>query len=163
MRAVGGQSLVQEMTKTVFKGVESKPMGDCFTALCSALPLVEIKSNAQHKVAIEVISRIIDFLNSAHEGLEAFVPEIESYLSTLSALVEKYEKELFPKLGKAKASEVLSYLMKSHQLQQEDLANELGGQSIVSSILHGKRELNLRQIRALAKKFKLSPSAFISS
>jgi HTH-type transcriptional regulator/antitoxin HigA len=156
-------NLVQEMTETVFKGVETKPMGSCYTSLCSAFPLVEIKTNAQHKVAIEVIGRIIDFLNSPHEGIEVLVPEIESYLSTLSALVEKYEKELFPKAGKAKASDVLSYLMESHQLNQDDLADELGGQSVVSSILHGKRELNLRQIRALAKKFKLSPGAFISS
>lgn len=38
---------------------------------------------------------------------------------------------------------------------------EIGSQGVVSEILNGKRELNVRQIRALADRFHVSPSVFI--
>ena len=38
---------------------------------------------------------------------------------------------------------------------------ELGGQSIVSAILNGKRELNTRQVKALAKRFNVSLAVFL--
>lgn len=56
---------------------------------------------------------------------------------------------------------VLAYLMHEHALKQTDLAAELGGQSIVSAILSGKRELNTRQVKALAKRFKVSPAVIL--
>jgi antitoxin component HigA of HigAB toxin-antitoxin module len=34
-------------------------------------------------------------------------------------------------------------------------------ESVVSLILRGERELNVRQIRALAKRFKVSPQVFL--
>jgi HTH-type transcriptional regulator/antitoxin HigA len=51
--------------------------------------------------------------------------------------------------------------MEEHNLKQTDLAEELGGQSIVSAILSGKRELNTRQVKALAERFKVSPAVFL--
>ncbi len=57
---------------------------------------------------------------------------------------------------------MLAYLMDIQGLKQTDLTKELGGQPIVSKILKGERELNLRQIKALAKRFKVSPELFIS-
>jgi HTH-type transcriptional regulator/antitoxin HigA len=41
------------------------------------------------------------------------------------------------------------------------LRDELGGQSVVSDILKGKREINSRQAKALAARFGVSPAAFI--
>lgn len=55
---------------------------------------------------------------------------------------------------------MLRFLMEEHDLAQSDLS-EVGSQGIVSEILNGKRELNVRQIRALAKRFHVSPAAFI--
>jgi len=49
--------------------------------------------------------------------------------------------------------------MEEHSLNQSDLA-EIGSQGVISEILRGKRELNTRQIRALAKRFAVSPSVF---
>jgi HTH-type transcriptional regulator/antitoxin HigA len=57
--------------------------------------------------------------------------------------------------------EMLAYLMELKGLIQTDVAKELGGQPHVSKILKGERELNLRQIRELAKKFKVEPALFI--
>jgi HTH-type transcriptional regulator / antitoxin HigA len=50
--------------------------------------------------------------------------------------------------------------MEGHGLTQSDLP-EIGSQGVVSEILRGKRELNVRQIRALAKRFHVSPGVFI--
>jgi HTH-type transcriptional regulator/antitoxin HigA len=49
--------------------------------------------------------------------------------------------------------------MQQHGLSQGDLP-EIGSQGVVSEILRGKRELNRRQIEALARRFHLSPAVF---
>lgn len=49
----------------------------------------------------------------------------------------------------------------AHGLHQTDLP-EIGGQGVVSELLNGRRELNLRQIKALAARFKISPETFIT-
>jgi HTH-type transcriptional regulator/antitoxin HigA len=56
--------------------------------------------------------------------------------------------------------DVLRFLMEEHGLTQSDLP-EVGSQGVVSDILRGKRELNVRQIRALAKRFHVLPAVFI--
>ena len=63
-------------------------------------------------------------------------------------------------MPKACGVEVLRYLMEEHGLRQADLP-EIGSQGVVSEILSGKRELNLRQIRELAKRFHVSPAVFV--
>jgi HTH-type transcriptional regulator/antitoxin HigA len=50
--------------------------------------------------------------------------------------------------------------MEEHELTQSDLP-EVGSQGVVSEILNGKRELNVRQIRALAERFGVSTAVFI--
>ena len=58
-------------------------------------------------------------------------------------------------------SDMLRFLMDQHGLKQSDLAAELGSQGIVSEILNGKRELNLRQMRDLARRFAVPVKAFV--
>ena len=50
--------------------------------------------------------------------------------------------------------------MAEHDLRQADLP-EVGSQGVVSEILSGKRELNVRQIRALAGRFGVSAAVFV--
>jgi len=57
-------------------------------------------------------------------------------------------------------ADMLHFLMEQHGLRQSDLP-EIGGQSVVSEILSGKRALNVRQIRKLSWRFGVSPAAFI--
>ena len=54
----------------------------------------------------------------------------------------------------------LKYLMEQHGLKQTDLS-EIGSQGVVSEILTGKRELNIRQVRALSKRFGVSAATFV--
>jgi len=56
--------------------------------------------------------------------------------------------------------DMLRFLMDQHGLRQQDLP-ELGSQGVVSEILAGKRELHLRHIGALARRFKVSPEFFL--
>ena len=50
--------------------------------------------------------------------------------------------------------------MDEHGLSQSDLP-EVGSQGVVSEILRGRRQINLRQVRALSERFGVSPAVFI--
>jgi HTH-type transcriptional regulator/antitoxin HigA len=47
-----------------------------------------------------------------------------------------------------------------NELCQSDLP-EIGSQGVVSEILNGKRELNVQQIREMARRFHVPPAVFI--
>ena len=51
-------------------------------------------------------------------------------------------------------------IMEEHGLTQSDLP-EVGSQGVVSEILHGRRELNTRHIKALSQRFGVSPAVFL--
>jgi HTH-type transcriptional regulator/antitoxin HigA len=63
-------------------------------------------------------------------------------------------------MREASGAEVLGYMMREHGLTQSDLPG-IGPQSVVSEILSGRRQLNLRQIRWLAEHFKVPVDVFI--
>ena len=87
--------------------------------------------------------------------------ELADLLDVVSTVVAEYESRHHPGLPSAEPREVLKYLMEERGLKQMDLTDDLGAQSIVSEILAGKREINVRQARALAKRFRVSPAVFI--
>jgi len=78
----------------------------------------------------------------------------------IGSLVEEWEDMMLPVSQEASGIEVLQHLMQEHGLHQTDLP-ELGSQGVVSEILSGKRDLNLRQIRALAERFDVPVQWFI--
>ena len=81
-------------------------------------------------------------------------------LDIITRQIEDYEAQHHA-LPDAPPAVVLAYLMEEKGIKQTDLAEELGGQSIVSAVLNGKRELNTRQVRALALRFNVSPAVFL--
>jgi HTH-type transcriptional regulator/antitoxin HigA len=50
--------------------------------------------------------------------------------------------------------------MEEHGLKQSDLP-EIGSQGVVSEIPSGKRQLNVRQLKLLSERFKVSPAVFV--
>ena len=50
--------------------------------------------------------------------------------------------------------------MEEHDLTQSDLP-DIGSQGVVSEILTGKRDLNVRQIARLSERFGVSPAVFM--
>jgi HTH-type transcriptional regulator/antitoxin HigA len=74
-------------------------------------------------------------------------------------LIEAYEEEHHP-IPDAPPVEVLRTLMDANDLRQKDLFPIFGSESIVSEILHRKRELNKTRIEKLSKRFHVSPAVF---
>ncbi len=127
-----------------------------YLTLVEIFPLQPITSKSQHHVALKVIEKLITMMNEEKNSDSG----IETYLKTLSELVSEYETNEY-KSSNISGTEMLAYLMELQGLKQTDLAKELGGQPIVSKILRGERELNIRQIKALAKRFNVSAELFI--
>lgn len=121
-----------------------------YLELVEFFPLRLITTKKQYDAALV----ITEHLMSVHdEGAKI-------YLETLAELISDYEAKTFS-APKVSGREMLAYLMELKGFSQKDIAKELGGQPNVSKILSGERELNLRQIRALAIKFQVDPSVFI--
>lgn len=118
------------------------------------VPLGTITSERDYKHRVQVMDELLDRIgaNESHR--------LMSLLDLLTREVEAWEAQHHT-LPEAAPAAVLAHLMEEHSLKQADLAEELGGQSIVSAILNGKRELNARQAKALAKRFNVSAAVFL--
>lgn len=77
----------------------------------------------------------------------------------LGDLIAEYEASNMP-MREMPAREFLRELMAQHGLTQKDLP-EVGAQSVVSAVLSGKRQLNVRQIARLSARFGLPADAFM--
>ncbi len=110
-------------------------------------------SDSDYQKHIDLLNQLIDCVGENEQH------PLASLLNFVGMLVSDYEKQHFSP-PEATTQQVLTFLMQEHQLKQSDLP-EIGSQGVVSEILNGKRELNTRQIKALAKRFAISPAVFI--
>ena len=83
----------------------------------------------------------------------------EKYAELLTVLIEAYEEKHYP-IHALSPVEVLTELMAANNLKQKDLAPLFGSESIVSEVLHGKREMNKQHIEKLSQRFNVSPALF---
>lgn len=100
------------------------------------------------------------------EDLLAEVGEDESHpladlLDVVGLLIAEYDEERASDIPLSNPKEVLRFLMDQHGLKQSDLRKEIGSQGVVSEILAGTRNINVRQAKALAKRFGISAAAFL--
>lgn len=116
-------------------------------------PLLTIRNEREYVAAVKRLNELLDEIgdNEKHS--------LYSLLDTLGTLIHAYEEEHYP-IPEASGVDVLRFLMEEHKLTQSDLP-EVGSQGVVSEILNGRRELNVRQVRALAKRFNVSSAAFV--
>ena len=84
---------------------------------------------------------------------------IMGLIDIVADLIDDYESQFHP-LPQPNGVDALKFLMEQHKLKQADLC-EIGSQGVVSEILTGKRELNLRQVRALGERFGVSAATFL--
>ncbi|MBK7053632.1 MAG: helix-turn-helix domain-containing protein [Leptospiraceae bacterium] len=110
-------------------------------------------SQKEYKKAVSLLDMVIDEVGNKQNH------PLAPLLEVLGSLVESYEEENFKPID-AEPIEVLKFLMQEHKLSQKDMT-QLGSQGVVSEILSGKRELNVRQIKELSKRFGVSPAVFI--
>ena len=98
------------------------------------------------------------------DGLIDEVGENESHplaslMETLGSLIESYEVQNIPEI-EGNPSDALKTLMEEHDLKQSDLP-EIGSQGVISEMLAGKRQFNVRQIKLLSNRFNVSPAVFM--
>ena len=84
---------------------------------------------------------------------------LASLMETLGSLIETYEAENVPD-REGNPIDALKALMEEQDLKQSDLP-EIGSQGVVSEVLAGRRQLNIRQIKALSERFSVSQAVFI--
>lgn len=113
-----------------------------------------IQTRKQYEQTVALMNRLLDVVgeNERHP--------LAGLLDLVGDLVSAYESRAHA-VPDAEPREVLRLLMEQNGLTQADLRAELGGQSVVSAILNGKRGVNSRQAKALAARFGVSPAAFI--
>ena len=110
-----------------------------------------IASERQHEEYLSVLDKLASKENPTKEE--------EKYAEVLMTLIEAYEKEHYA-IPDASPLEVLRSLMDANNLRQKDLVPIFGSESIVSEILHKKRDLNKTHIEKLSKRFRVSPAVF---
>jgi len=86
-------------------------------------------------------------------------PDERDYLHVLGTLVYQYEQTLEP-IPDIYGIELLKALIEEFDLRQKDLVPIFKTESIVSDILHEKRQLTTEHIQKLAEFFSVSPAVF---
>jgi HTH-type transcriptional regulator / antitoxin HigA len=117
--------------------------------------LRRIESKDDHSRTVE----LLDVLLAATREEEKH--PLCGLVEVLADLVEDFESRTLREPD-APPADVLRLLMDSSDLKQTDLAEEVGGQSVVSAILNGHRQINAKQAAALAARFGVSPAVFIA-
>jgi HTH-type transcriptional regulator/antitoxin HigA len=120
--------------------------------LISALPTV-IRSEAENDRYIAMLEKL-DRKGTRMSAAERRMTEL------LTLLIEDFEEKHYV-LKPASPVEVLNELMLANQLKQKDLVDIFGTPSIVSEVLHGKRQLTTEHIRRLSRRFHVSPELFL--
>jgi HTH-type transcriptional regulator/antitoxin HigA len=115
--------------------------------------LLTIRNEREYDRAVKRLNELLDEIGTDEQH------PLYGLLATLGTLLEAYEEQ-HHSIPASSGADMLHYFMDEHGLTQSDL-REVGSQGVVSEILSGKRELNVRQIRALAKRFHVSPAVFV--
>lgn len=106
-----------------------------------------ISTKAEYNAAVKCISALVD------KG-DATTKEEDAYLELLGILAEDYERRHVPEVEEAVSrsvspTEAIQWAMDRHGLKQRDLAPLIGSESLVSSVMNGRRELSKAMISRL--------------
>lgn len=135
-------ALVKAQAKTLFSMASFITHIDNDDDYESALALMDelIEDYDEQKPLIDLLSISIERWENESQEFAQFNKDIESLDNGLS---------------------MLRVLMDQHQLNTTSFKHEIGGKSMVSMILNGKRKLSLEHIKALARRFEIAPQLFI--
>jgi HTH-type transcriptional regulator/antitoxin HigA len=119
--------------------------------LTNTLPAV-IRSEAENERHIAILEEL-DRKGNRLRAAERRIADL------LTLLIEDFEEKHYA-LKASSPVDVLNELMLANNLRQKDLLDVFGTPSIVSEVLHGKRQLTTEHIRRLSKRFHVSPEIF---
>lgn len=133
--------------------IELEQLLPAWESFRAATDIAPIRDEAHHQRMVVMLEALLDEAagDERHPGM--------GLADIVGDLIGDYEAEHQP-IPDATGLQALRFLMQQHGLKQGDLT-EIGSQGVVSEILAGKRELNVRQIRALCDRFGVSPATFI--
>lgn len=116
--------------------------------------LAPIQNKQQHHEALTLFEELLEVVERGAD------PSTLELFGLIGENIQRYEQEhhAIPFSG---PEDVLRFLMDQHGLTQGDLP-EIGSQGVVSEVLSGKRKLNVRQIQALSKRFRVAPALFMT-
>jgi len=120
--------------------------------LSSTLPAV-IRSEAENERYIAALEEL-DSKGNRITAAERRLADL------LTLLIEDFEEKHYA-LKTSSPLDVVNELMRANDLKQKDLLDVFGTPSIVSEVLHGKRQLTTEHIRRLSRRFRVSPEVFI--
>lgn len=124
-----------------------------FNALQREVPLHPIRTQDEYEAAVASMNKLLD-AGAADEH-----HPLANLVATLGELIGDYDDQHFP-MAEVSGIEMLKFLMEQHGLRQGDLP-EIGTQGVVSEIISGKREINVRHVRELKRRFGVSADAFV--
>ncbi len=110
-------------------------------------------SEKEYRRLVNLLDKVIDEVGNDESH------PLASLMETLGSLIEMYEAQKIPEI-EGNPIDSLKALIEEHDINQSDLS-EIGSQGVVSEVLSGKRQLNIRQVKALSKRFNVSPAVFI--
>ena len=116
-------------------------------------PLFSIRNENEYDLAVERLNNLIDEVGTSEQH------PLYGLLDTLGSVIHAYEEKHDP-IHESSGYEMVRFFMDEHRLSESDLP-EVGFETTVSEILNGKRELTVKQIRASAKRFHVSPAVFV--
>lgn len=123
-------------------------------AFRQATDIRPIRSERHYRRMVVMLEALLE------QGAESSVARgADELIDVVGELISEYEARCH-RLPETTGVQALSFLMEQHGLRQADLP-EIGSQGVVSEVLAGKRTLNVRQIRALAQRFGVSPATFV--
>lgn len=123
-----------------------------FAALKELVPLHPIHSELEYDAAVEAIDALLE------AGAHVQGHPLGDLLALLGELVGDYDDKHYP-IGDVSGPDMLRFIMEQNGLTQSDLP-EIGSQGLVSDLLRGKREFNMRHVKALKARFGVSADAF---
>ena len=133
--------------------IQMKHLLPVWEAFRSATDIAPIRDEAHYQRMAAMLEALLDE-TAGDENHRAM-----GLVDIVGDLIEDYEIAHHP-LPEVTGAQALKFLMEQHGLKQSDL-QEIGSQGVVSEILTGKRELNIRQVRALSERFGVSPATFV--
>ncbi|AGA27124.1 helix-turn-helix domain-containing protein [Singulisphaera acidiphila] len=127
-----------------------------YLALIQEFPLRPLRSEEELDAAITMINKLID-QKVSEEGLDE---QEFDYLDVLSDLIHAYEAKTNP-LPDLEPVAALRHLLAENGISQSQLAQETGlAVTTISEILNGRRSISPKTRKALAERFRVSPSLF---
>lgn len=132
---------------------EIKHLLPAWEAFRSATDIAPIRDEAHYQRMAAMLEGLLDEAagNESHPAM--------GLVDIVGDLIADYEAEHHA-MPEANGLQALQFLMNQHGLKQADMP-EIGSQGVVSEVLAGKRELNIRQVRALSARFGVATSTFV--